>query len=311
MKKTVLVWAGLCLATAGMAFPAWADDPPGKSYVALGDSYAYGYGDGSTPISFGDQGYVAAYGNYLAQQNNGLRPRVVNLAIPAESTASFSAGNNPFSFFNLNYASGYASQSQALQTTIAQAAAAGEIIDTVTIQLGGSDLLARAQDPAFLQADPATQQQILLETLGLVQANYTSLLTTLQTSVPQANVYLLGFFNPFAALDPSFPLYNIAPTAIQSLNQVIAGQAAAFGVRYVDLYTPFLGREAELTYILSPPIPDPITGAPTLNIHPNQDGYRVIAEQLVQASAVPEPGTIALVLTALPVLAWRARRRIR
>ena len=59
-----------------------------ETYLALGDSIAFGVTD-VTPISFGDQGYVRLYADFLATQGGGLRPRVINLAIPGETSSSF------------------------------------------------------------------------------------------------------------------------------------------------------------------------------------------------------------------------------
>ena len=49
----------ICLAVAG---PAAADGIP--TYLALGDSVAFGFTDSTTP-SYGDRGYVGDYANYL------------------------------------------------------------------------------------------------------------------------------------------------------------------------------------------------------------------------------------------------------
>jgi hypothetical protein len=51
--------------------PACADSM--NVYLALGDSIAFGVTD-FTPVSFGDQGYVSLYADFLASQNNGTRP---------------------------------------------------------------------------------------------------------------------------------------------------------------------------------------------------------------------------------------------
>jgi hypothetical protein len=57
-------------------------------YMALGDSIAFGQTD-VIPISTGDQGYVRPFADHLASINGGVRPRVVNLAIPGEKTDKF------------------------------------------------------------------------------------------------------------------------------------------------------------------------------------------------------------------------------
>ncbi len=130
--------------------------------------------------------------------------------------------------------------------------------------------------------NPAQQQSALLGAMSAVQNNYTTLLTELHTLVPNAAVSVVGYYNPYPAV-PGSPFTPIAGPAIQLLNAVIAGEAAAFGDKYVDTYQAFLGKEGTLTHI---------TDAPAgTNVHPTDAGYAVIANQI---QPVPEPTTMAL-----------------
>jgi lysophospholipase L1-like esterase len=67
---------------------------PLETYLALGDSIAFGVTN-VTPVSLGDQGYVRLYADFLATQANGIRPHVVNLAIPGETSAGFFTAVSP------------------------------------------------------------------------------------------------------------------------------------------------------------------------------------------------------------------------
>jgi hypothetical protein len=87
---------------------------------------------------------------------------------------------------------------------------------------------------------------------------------------------------------------------VQGLDEVIKGEAQAFGYRYADTYTPFLGHEAAYTNILTN-----FMGAP--NVHPNDLGYSVIGAQL--ANAVPEPGSLMLAGIGVMCLAAPVLRR--
>ena len=60
--------------------------------------------------------------------------------------------------------------------------------------------------------------------------------------LPHANLLVLGYHNSFNA-DPTSPIGKLADPAIRALNALIAGEAKAFGDKYVDTYTPFLGLE--------------------------------------------------------------------
>src|SRR5437016_1096158 len=73
-----------------LTVPAFAQ----KNYVALGDSYAWGLLNSSSPPSNGDQGYVSLFDNFLATQNGGVRPTLKNLAVPGESSSSFFTGTS-------------------------------------------------------------------------------------------------------------------------------------------------------------------------------------------------------------------------
>ena len=125
----------------------------------------------------------------------------------------------------------------------------------------------------------------------------------LKAVLPEAQLIFLGYYNPFAALTGT-AIAQLAPQAIQGLNAVIAGEATAFGAKFVDTYTTFLGKEASDTLITTIAF-----GAP--NIHPTPAGYQLIGQQLagLSLSPVPEPGSLALLGFGLAGLACRRLRR--
>src|SRR5581483_6690523 len=100
-------------------------------------------------------------------------------------------------------------------------------------------------------------------------------------------------YNPFNA-DPSSPIGQIADPAIKALNSLIAGEAAAFGAHFVDIYGSFKGHELADTYIASG------------NVHPNAQGYALIASQM---QTVPEPNSFVLVGAGAAILFVVGRRR--
>src|SRR5690242_8917127 len=83
----------LALATwlAFLAAPK-VSEAASMTYLALGDSVAFGETDFTHNPSNGDRGYVSLFADSLATQNGGVRPNVVNLAIEGETTTSFSSG---------------------------------------------------------------------------------------------------------------------------------------------------------------------------------------------------------------------------
>jgi len=304
---TIARFFALPLLTVSLALSASRPAVAGSmTYLALGDSLAFGETDFSHNPSFGDRGYVGPYASLLGDQSHGARPNVVNLALDGETSSSFfngqgrivspSQGGASTTQLNLNYGDSSTTQNALLQSTIATQRAAGNTIDTVSVHLGANDLFAVLANPSFAGLTPDKQQIQVLQAINAFQANETKLLAQVRGLLPNADLILPGYYNPYA-FDPKSPMATLAGTAIQALNQAIAGEAAAFKGHYVDLYTPFVGHEAEYTYITQ--------GG---NVHPNDLGYGAIVGQI---QTVPEPGAVAVLAIGLVglALARRTHRR--
>lgn len=268
-------WALLalfCLATPKLA---GASGIP--TYLAVGDSLAFGFENSTTP-SFGDRGYVGDYANFLGA-STGVRPFVTNLATYGETTSTFMNGGNPAATMNLNYSDTSTSQNSMMLSTIASQKASGDSINTVSVQLGANDLFAAAATPGFFSMTAAQQSALIQQTLGTVATNVATVLGEIKAKLPNADVVVVGYYNPYAAV-PSNPFAAVAAPAIQGLDSVLKADAQALGARYVDTYTPFLGKEAQDTFIT--------TSGSTYNVHPTDQGYQLIANQM----EVPEPSTL-------------------
>ena len=278
-------------------------------YLSLGDSLAFGetvfqnnpaLGAYSDP-SLGDRGYVGMYADYLAAQNGGTRPTVVNLAIDGERLGSFASGvgrvppqagisDTTLAQFNLNYAGATPpTQSTLLGATLA---AKGSSITNITISLGSNDLFALALTDPNAAAD-------LPGALAQFKAGYESLVNGLHAGAPNATIYLLGSYNPFTA-DPSSPFAALAAVAIPMLETTIGQVAADTGALFVPIFnSPLTNDAANYTLILQQD-----------DVHPAFDkGYAVIAGAI---EAVPEPSAFALAAVGIAglVVAGRARRRV-
>jgi lysophospholipase L1-like esterase len=307
MRRTIVALLAIS-ATVILVQPAGAST---MTYLALGDSVAFGETDFTQNPSNGDRGYVGDYANYLAMTNNGTRPNVVNLGIDGETTSSFLTGtgrvisipgmtDQQLASWNTNYTNPATSQNTMLQQEIASAKASGSPVGVITISLGANDLFKLAANPAFLSGTPAVQQQMLTTTLNQIGSTYAVVLAEIHALAPGAKVYAVGEYNPFPAT-PSNPLNAVAATAIQGLNATIASVAGTWGAQYVDVYTPFLGHEAAYTYMT----------VDAGDVHPNALGYSVIASQIAGAQIVPEPSTLAVMGLGFAALALTARRRAR
>jgi lysophospholipase L1-like esterase len=277
-----------------------------QTYLAVGESMAFGETDFRHNPSNGDRGYVGGYADWLGTRDGGVRPNVINLGVDGETTTTFFNGGpqgdgtlsgQPAPQLNTNYTDPSQTQNSLMLAKIAAEKAQGHEVSTVSVQLGANDLLVAANTPGFFALSPADQQARIAQVLGTVQQNDTQLLTELRAALPHANLLLLGYHNPFAA-DASSPLGQVAGPAIQALNTLIAGEASAVGGTYVDTYTPFVGHELQDTFIASS------------NVHPNDAGYALIVGQM-EAASIPEPNTLALVGVLFTGLALKRRRTAR
>ncbi len=262
----------------------------GPTYLALGDSLAFGYQPvaGNYP-SNGDRDYVGAIADAQAK-TFGARPNVINLSIPGETSGSFFDLSNPYRLANTNYFTHPATtQFDLAKQAILGSALVGAPVKTVSFSLGGNDLFQMI-DNGFLFETPLQQAVTLQTTLNAVASNYAASLFAIRSVLPTARLILPGFYNPYPS---DTPLGAPGDVLVSDLNAVIAGEAAAFGGRYVDFFTPISGHQHELTY------------ADYGDVHPNNAGYAALSRAAVPA-AVPAPA--ALVVFGLGLIRRRNRR---
>lgn len=256
-------------------------------YLSLGDSVTYGI-DPSTPAaqvpSFGNQGFVRPFSDSLALANGGVRPTVLNLAIAGELSTSFFSASSPPGWtsrapqLNLNYPNGTTPQNSLMISSINTIHSSGKTVGYASLMFGANDIFYLTGTPAFQAATPADQQAMIGATIGTMQTNYVTALTTLTTLAPEAKIVLPFYYNPFPAFAPEHGFYN---SILDGFRPLVQADAAAFGATFVDLGPLFSGRELELTNIA------------TGDVHPNQAGYSVISGALVQA--VPEPSVVLII----------------
>ena len=179
---------------------------------------------------------------------------------------------------NQNYTDTTTSQNSMMLSTIANAQKSGDPINTVSVQLGANDLFAATATPGFFSMTAAQQTGLVEQAIETAATNVASILKEIKADLPNANVLVMGYYNPYAAV-PSNPLSAVAAPAVQGLDAGLKAVADAIGDRYVDTYTPFLGNEAQYTYIAS--------SGTQYNVHPNDQGYQVIANQMEGPSLDP------------------------
>ena len=309
MRHVVVTAAAASLALSAPAVAA--------TYVALGDSITFGETDLVYAQSAGVRGYVDDFASYLGARNGGVAPTVINLAIDGETTGSFTSNagrvapvqgrdDRPLQLENLNYTTSPSSQSQLFASAVASQAAVGNPVSTITVTLGFNNLAALTSLPTAqaLAAAPAA--------LAAYQTQYAGILANVRTLTPNADLYLLGYYNPFPAdpASPGAPIFNQYGMQLNAIIQALAGQ---YGAHYVDIAPAFVGREAELTYLDEQPHGFVRSGAfggiePIGNVHPNEAGYAVIASRIEAASAVPEPASWTLMVAGFAGLGFAMRR---
>jgi lysophospholipase L1-like esterase len=287
LKKLLLLGMVLSAATACTApvhsapassQAAAALPSPGRLYLALGDSLAYGMQIGKMRRQIDTQSVSAAafnsgYVDSLAAQLQRLEPglQVTNLGCPGETSHSFMAGpcafatqGRPFAErpLPLHHAYAGAQREAALDYLRAHA----EQVSLISLDLGINDLRAAQATCIASEAPDACLARQVPGLLARVRANLDSSLASLHAAAPKARILVLDYYNWFATPDTAIDL------AIQALNRTIAEAARAHGARLVDLYAAF-NRSGDASAQICALT---LFCGPTHDLHPSDAGYRLI-----------------------------------
>jgi lysophospholipase L1-like esterase len=160
----------------------------------------------------------------------------------------------------------------------------GNDVRLVTLEIGGNDLLQLYFSLVVTGACPTVQESLakaecvdaLSVTLERFEASLGAALDRLLEADPALNLLLMTIYNPFSG---GFqPVDELAELALEGdtapfeegLNDIIRRAAAERGVTLVDWYPLFRGKANEYIY--------------SDLIHPNDEGYRVMAEAVLAAA---------------------------
>lgn len=215
-------------------------------YLALGDSIAAGIGASQPAVS----GYAALLADRLDRQRAEPLQRI-NFAVPGATTASLLADGQ------LTWA----------LRVLAAAERNGVPLASITVTIGGNDLLLAGADPAARAA--------ALRTVG---ANLAALLARLgaatsdPTGRPTTPIVVTGYYDPTGT-----PKDGPAADGwwLARLDGVIARETRRAGATWVDVATAFAGREDRLTWY-------------PRDVHPTDAGHRAIADAIWHAVAATE-----------------------
>jgi lysophospholipase L1-like esterase len=260
----------------------------GSTYLALGDSYAYGYHQALAvqelttkgfiePATFND-GYVDDFGAALKFANPSLQ--VINDGCPGETSDAFIKGSGepgrcadfpasfhwPDAFLHHPY---FGTQLQDAEAVLKS----NPNVSPITLDIGGNDALKACGPPkTCTEAEIAALYKHVGENVGFI-------LGQLRKAAPNAQIVLLGYFNPFPTVVPD--------RATAALNAALAAAAAAVpGTSFGDplpLFNPSVltgGPETQdipvicaFTGMCPGGKFNPVTG----DLHPSKLGYAVLA----------------------------------
>jgi lysophospholipase L1-like esterase len=231
-----LVFTLVAVAASGLVPSADAQSPFGHrpapparlTYLALGDSLAFGYSQAKfnsllpeEPASAYNTGYVDDFGKLLGLFEPGVQ--TVNDGCPGETTESFIKGpceyglhfplHHPYSGSQLADALGYLTSHPGTVTPI-------------TIDIGANDVLGLIEVVCKMEAKCIQEQAPA--TFAHVGANLGLILGQLRAAAPNAQIIVLGLYNPFGESIAG----GDALTA--KLNEVMAGVAAGVGARFAN-----------------------------------------------------------------------------
>jgi lysophospholipase L1-like esterase len=277
------------LALVVLASPMFAGNETNYTYLALGDSIAFGYNPLlfppfspvsplPTPSEFTGYPEVVAEIEHLLQSK-----KEVNAACPGETSASFwilGAPDNgcidpgPGGLPPFKTTIGLHTNYTGTQLVFAVSQLAGnKHINLVTLGIGGNDLLLLEQqcNPS-LPSFAACVEQNLPAVLQSYAANLTAILTALRANY-RGTLVLVNNYSPSAN-----PLFI---EAVSALDQVMKQVGASFGAKIADAFTAFQIASA-------PSKGDPCAAgllirlnATTCDVHPSPLGRDILAATVI------------------------------
>jgi lysophospholipase L1-like esterase len=262
---------GLLISTTSVSASSEKFNPPKQSYLALGDSLAYGFQQARFNAEFPQivaSTFRTGYVDDFAADLRAVRPNIqtVNLGCPGETTASYFTHCAFSALGPLSMHVVYnGSQSAA---ALAFLRAHPGTVSPITLDDGANDITA-----CLTSTDPNCIPNALVQ----VGANLDRALGELRAAAPDAEIIVMQYYDPYGVQFPT------TVPVLQALNATIASAASAHRARLADALTPFNLAPGALCGL------GPFCPAVT-DVHPNDAGYAVIAQRFWAASGYSRLG---------------------
>jgi lysophospholipase L1-like esterase len=267
----VAVAATLAATRPASADPAPRFNPPKSYYLALGDSYAYGFQNSKFLAGLPPAGFDTGYVDLFAARLRAIRPgiAVVNYGCPGESTTSFIAGPCPFQALGLQLHDTF--EASQLDAATAFLGAHPGQVSPITLQLFGNDMgeLIRscAGDFACIEREAPAAIARFGQRLAVI-------VERLRAAAPEAEIIVIGGWNTrIDFLAESDPL-------VQAANATMGTVAVAAGARFADMipvFNPLGGSRLATICTLTLLCSDG-------DVHPSDAGYQAMAGAVFDAS---------------------------
>jgi len=302
VRARLLVFAAALAAFGALALAPVANATGvGNTYLALGDSLAYGYHQAQfqeelkekgfvDPANFND-GYVDDFGAALRLLNPKLQ--IVNDGCPGETTETMIKGSGvygpeycaggptgspfPKAFLHHSY------PGTQLEDALAIAKEPG--VNTITIDIGANDILqVLGHTCGFPATFTCSPEQVEAE-IGHVAANVGYILAQLRAAAPKAKIIFVSQYNPYpTVLKPE----GTGDATVEALNGALKSVASSFGVsfantaRVINFSGTHGGPEAGdiptvCAFTAMCPGGEFNPASPNADIHPTKAGYAAMA----------------------------------
>jgi lysophospholipase L1-like esterase len=253
-------------------YPGPGPGRPQLSYLALGDSLAFGYSEAKfdelypeeNPADY-DSGYVDDFAKLLKIGDPNLQ--VINDGCPGETTESFINGPCEYQLeFPLHHPYVGGPSSSQLSDALAYLTAHPGTVNPITLDIGANDALGVIETTCKREAACVVKEAPTL--FAHIGANLGLILSELRGAAPHATIVVLGLYNPFGEKLAG----GDALTA--DLNEVMSNVASSVGARFADPLPVFNppGALEEPTICLLTNMCTPLE-----DIHPTRLGYAALA----------------------------------